>query len=148
MMADNEIGLIEATVELFDTWRDFVADYHAVGEEDICGIGSMDGGCATRTELAAAVERLQDHAKGIGFKKEWVPASTYWLVRDGRILGTCNLRHRLNEYLRKFGGHIGYSIRKILLRCESLDTVAPVESMTATDLRRKLLVRSLVDTYR
>ncbi len=38
--------------------------------------------------------------------------------------------------------------RKILLRCESLDTVAPVESMTVTDLRRKLLVRSLVDTYR
>ena len=41
-----------------------------------------------------------------------VPASTYLLVDDsGRVLGAINIRHELNEYLKKVGGHIGYGIR-------------------------------------
>ena len=30
---------------------------------------------------------------------------------DGRMLGTLQVRHTLNEYLLHFGGHIGYSVR-------------------------------------
>lgn len=42
-----------------------------------------------------------------------VPASTYFFVRksDDRIIGMINIRHRLNEFLLKEGGHIGYSVR-------------------------------------
>lgn len=42
-----------------------------------------------------------------------VPAKTYFLIRtqDNRIVGMINIRLALNEALRKFGGHIGYSIR-------------------------------------
>ena len=40
-----------------------------------------------------------------------MPASTYWLVRDGRVLAVSNLRHDLNDFLRHEGGHIGYSVR-------------------------------------
>ena len=44
---------------------------------------------------------------------EKVPARTYFLVRenDDRIVGMINIRLSLNDYLRKFGGNIGYSIR-------------------------------------
>ena len=31
--------------------------------------------------------------------------------RDNRIVGMLQVRHYFNEYLEKFGGHIGYSIR-------------------------------------
>lgn len=31
---------------------------------------------------------------------------------DHRVVGVIDIRHRLNEYLLKFGGHIGYSVRK------------------------------------
>ncbi|TFG47244.1 MAG: GNAT family N-acetyltransferase, partial [Candidatus Brocadiia bacterium] len=41
----------------------------------------------------------------------WVPANTYWLICEDRIVGTCNLRHELNDFLKNFGGHVGYSIR-------------------------------------
>ncbi len=37
--------------------------------------------------------------------------TTYWLVKDGRVLGTCRLRHALTEDLWRHGGHIGYDIR-------------------------------------
>lgn len=42
-----------------------------------------------------------------------VPARTFFLVRadDGRIVGMANIRLALNERLRHYGGHIGYSIR-------------------------------------
>lgn len=42
-----------------------------------------------------------------------VPARTYFLIRksDHKIVGMINIRLALNENLKKFGGHIGYSIR-------------------------------------
>lgn len=45
--------------------------------------------------------------------EEKVPARTYFLIRerDNRIVGMINIRLVLNERLRHFGGHIGYSIR-------------------------------------
>lgn len=45
--------------------------------------------------------------------EETVPAETYFLVReqDNKIVGMANIRLALNERFRKFGGHIGYSIR-------------------------------------
>lgn len=42
-----------------------------------------------------------------------VPADTFLAVRrsDGRLVGMTNIRHTLNDYLFRFGGHIGYSVR-------------------------------------
>ena len=42
-----------------------------------------------------------------------VPAKTFFLIRenDDKIVGMINIRLTLNEYLSKFGGHIGYGIR-------------------------------------
>ena len=42
-----------------------------------------------------------------------VPDSTFLCVRQGdeRLVGMINIRHRLNDFLLNYGGHIGYSIR-------------------------------------
>ncbi len=42
---------------------------------------------------------------------ELVPANTYFLMNEDRILGAIDIRHKLNDYLLNFGGHIGYGIR-------------------------------------
>ena len=41
-----------------------------------------------------------------------VPATQYLSVReaDGKIVGMLQIRHCLNGYLAKYGGHIGYSV--------------------------------------
>lgn len=41
-----------------------------------------------------------------------VPATQYIFVReeDNKIVGMIQIRHYLNDYLEKFGGHIGYSV--------------------------------------
>lgn len=45
-------------------------------------------------------------------RKSWVPSSTFFGVRksDGALVGVIDIRHRLNDFLRESGGHIGYSV--------------------------------------
>lgn len=42
-----------------------------------------------------------------------VPASQFLFVRksDNRLVGMIQVRHYFNEYLEKYAGHIGYSVR-------------------------------------
>ena len=42
-----------------------------------------------------------------------VPATQFMLVRkdDNKVLGFLQVRHEFNDYLSKYGGHIGYSVR-------------------------------------
>lgn len=44
-------------------------------------------------------------------EKGLVPATLYFLIDEkNKIYGALDIRHELNEYLEKFGGHIGYGI--------------------------------------
>lgn len=42
-----------------------------------------------------------------------VPATQFIFVRrsDNKLLGMLQVRHRFNDYLEKYAGHIGYSVR-------------------------------------
>lgn len=47
-------------------------------------------------------------------RKGYVPANTYIAISNNsrRLIGMIDVRHRLNEYLLNYGGHIGYSVKK------------------------------------
>lgn len=84
-------------------------------QEMIEANSSMDGTGSLRTyenaqEWIEFVREMEDAKK---IPSYLVPGTQYLYVResDGRIVGMIQLRHCLNEYLRKFGGHIGYSVR-------------------------------------
>lgn len=57
------------------------------------------------------LQKLNDFTKGIGLVGEQVEHSTFWLVDHNRVVGSVNIRHRLNDYLLKYDGHIGGGIR-------------------------------------
>jgi predicted acetyltransferase len=46
----------------------------------------------------------------------FVPQTVFWLVDGGTYVGRLSLRHRINDDLRRIGGHIGYDIRLSLRR--------------------------------
>lgn len=52
-----------------------------------------------------------DHAKGKNLPKDWIPATTYWLMDGDTFIGETTIRHQLTEHLRNVGGQIGYWIR-------------------------------------
>ncbi|MBL7141442.1 MAG: GNAT family N-acetyltransferase [Planctomycetes bacterium] len=61
---------------------------------------------------AGHLRRERGFAAGRNLPPGYVPASTYWLVRDGRdVVARSSLRHRLTAHLLHEGGHIGYSVR-------------------------------------
>jgi predicted acetyltransferase len=86
--------------------RDFLADFAASGEARIPAFFGAPG-----QSHAEIVETFARQSRGEGLEEGWVPGTTLFLVDEGRILGVANLRHRLTENLRRFGGHVGYSVR-------------------------------------
>ena len=76
---------------------------------------SMDGTGPMRTveDPATWLKINRDMERRETCPAHLVPATQYVLVResDGRIVGMLQFRHTLNDYLRRFGGHIGYSVR-------------------------------------
>ena len=106
-MDEQRLELVEATEDLADAYAAFLSVFEDAGE------GEIPGDCYWETlDMQAKIRRMREYARGENLPEGFVPATTYWLVRDGQeILGTVNLRHRLTEGLLKVGGHIGYSIR-------------------------------------
>ncbi|WP_414056067.1 GNAT family N-acetyltransferase [Macrococcus equi] len=37
--------------------------------------------------------------------------TTLFLIEDGTIVGSANIRHYLNKFLLNYGGHVGYGVR-------------------------------------
>lgn len=58
----------------------------------------------------AYLKTLDEQLAGIGLRPGWVPGT--FLVADvaGRIVGRSSIRHALNDFLEREGGHIGYGV--------------------------------------
>ena len=106
------MGIITLTLPTKEYERQ-VLDYK--NEFEING-DSMDGTAGLQKSrsfdewFSVIIDNLKEETVRTGF----VQASTYLAVRtcDQRVIGMIDIRHRLNDYLFQFGGHIGYSVRK------------------------------------
>ncbi len=80
---------------------------------DINGSGGLDKiyDGLTIEEAIEKCLKMEDKAYAESIGK--VSSSTYLMIResDDKLVGICNIRHYLNDYLRKVGGHIGYGVR-------------------------------------
>lgn len=91
------------------------AEYAAYRQAFLDAGSSMDGTGSMR-QYADAKDWLADNARYAdpATVPEGKVQSTQFICKrasDGRMLGTLQVRHTLNEYLLHFGGHIGYSVR-------------------------------------
>jgi predicted acetyltransferase len=57
------------------------------------------------------IKRTSDHSKGRNIPSNWMPATTYWLIDNDAFVGHVNIRHKLVDWSKKIGGHIGFAIR-------------------------------------
>ena len=100
-------------VEVSENFREQVLEYKDEfdnNNEILHGTAGLGKAENFEEWLKAIVDNSFEETVRQGF----VPSSTYLAVRveDDKLLGMIDIRHRLNEYLFNFGGHIGYSIRK------------------------------------
>ena len=92
-----------------------LAEVKAYREEMLAAGSSLDGtsGLIKYEDPAAWLAHVRMMENEDTCPKHWVPSTLYAAQRAGesRIVGMIDLRHRLNEHLAEFGGHIGYSVR-------------------------------------
>jgi predicted acetyltransferase len=75
------------------------------GEQFTFGLGYSDG-----MSWSKYLDELELHRRGVDLPSGLVPAT--FLVADvtGQIVGRTSIRHDLNEFLVREGGHIGYGV--------------------------------------
>ncbi|MCF7505599.1 GNAT family N-acetyltransferase [Vibrio sp. L3-7] len=56
----------------------------------------------------AYLKRRVAYSKGECLPEGWTPASTYFCIDSGQILGVVRVRHGTSEYIHNVIGHIGY----------------------------------------
>jgi len=65
----------------------------------------------TNQSFEEFVTMWSDQTKAINLKAGMVPATMYWFIDQEEFIGRVHIRHTLNDFLFKYGGHIGYYIK-------------------------------------
>lgn len=102
-------------VKLIKPSLEFNQEIMAFRQEFLEYGGSMDGcgnliNCETTNEW---LKEIDDLAQAETCPDGYVPMTQFICVReaDKKLVGVIQVRHYFNDYLEKFGGHIGYSVR-------------------------------------
>lgn len=51
-----------------------------------------------------------DESENLNIGEDRVPQSMFWMYADNEPVGFIKIRHYLNDYLKKHGGHMGYTV--------------------------------------
>lgn len=103
--------LIAPTVRLHDAWLAAHDEWGPGRHEDGFGLRPADE-VRSPAGFAAWVARLADESDPTRPPDPDRVRCTYrWIVEGGQVLGGIALRHRLDDFLLRVGGHIGYGIR-------------------------------------
>jgi predicted acetyltransferase len=97
--------LIKPTKEYADSWYDALLEFNAEHRSGFWKVPTEP------TDIHEYIQRTNDQEAGLNLPDYWVPATTYWLIDDGKFVGHVNVRHELTRKLEQQGGHIGYAIR-------------------------------------
>lgn len=67
------------------------------------------------TSYSEWLQQLKNNSSEKTVHPNLVVASTFFAVRqhDNKIIGMIDIRHTLNDYLRNYGGHIGYGVHPL-----------------------------------
>lgn len=86
--------------------NDYIQETITYGETYVNG----DGGVHLANSYDDWLKKEKKNHLGIELDENIVPATTYLYVEDNKVVGMINIRHCLNDFLLKKGGHIGYSV--------------------------------------
>lgn len=106
--------LVLPSIEFKDSFIEAVKEYQSQQQTDRVDIYELNIQ-DLQPDFSSFVSKMLSQAEGKNLPEGYVPQTTYWLVDNGDFIGRVSIRHKLNEFLLKEGGHIGYDIR--MIRC-------------------------------
>jgi predicted acetyltransferase len=102
----ENLKLVLPTLDMEKEALSYRQEYIDYGETYIHG----SAGLMKEEDYKLWVEKIT-YARTEKMPEGLVNASTYFAVVGDRIVGTIQIRYRLNEFLLNYGGHIGYGVR-------------------------------------
>jgi len=142
MMRDinfDNIHLVVPDMTYMDSYRAAWDSYRAHGVEDF-----VYPDVATKRKAMAYLKKIENFRRGIDMPKGYVPSSGFWLVDGRHYLGSGDVRHYLNDNLRRFGGNIGYSINPMFWRL-GLGTI--MLSLLLIEAKRLRIARPIITCF-
>ena len=108
-MNDKRVKLVRPQIthiKLIESYRNEFIKNHEV----ICGGSELE----KYDNINDWLIRIKNNSNEQTVLKGLVPESVFIMLSEdeSKMIGIVDIRHRLNENLFNFGGHIGYSIRK------------------------------------
>jgi predicted acetyltransferase len=97
--------LAEPSIAYRDSFIQSVHEFQAEGRQLNYDLNDLTN------DFGAFVQGLRHQKDRSKLKPGRVSASEFWLIDKNEFIGRLSIRHELNEFLLKMGGHIGYEIR-------------------------------------
>ncbi len=101
----SALKLVFPTLEMEAQALEYRQEYFDCEETTIHGSGGLLRTESYRDWITKINDALTSETE------TYVPSTTLFAVVGSRIVGTIQIRHKLNDFLLQFGGHIGYGVR-------------------------------------
>ncbi len=99
--------LVKPSLSMEKEYIDYVTEWEATEEKIVPNAAKRDS-----MSFKELVNKWEEYESERMYEKGLVPSSIYFLMdEDKKIYGAIDIRHELNDYLLRYGGHIGYGIR-------------------------------------
>ena len=99
-------------------WESYKESYNEMSHDGCVKGMDWDGKSSPEAYFQEAIEMKEGRNLG-----ELICATNFWVIADNEYVGRMSIRHELNDWLRNYGGHIGYEI-KISSRRKGIATKA------------------------
>ena len=101
--------MVFSTKEYKKRVEEYLQEFFDNGELEIAG----DGGLDRIKDFDEWLQKVQNDLSEDNIEDNRIPATLYLTIRklDKKIVGNVQIRHKLNEKILLYGGHIGDSIR-------------------------------------
>ena len=96
------LSFIFPTADMERLALDFRQEFFDNGESEVHG----DGALYLAESYSAWLEKIN-----LDLTRDDVPAATYFAFSGDKIVGSVQIRYRLDAYFSVYGGHIGFSVR-------------------------------------
>lgn len=102
----NNIYLKFPTIEDKNNWLEYIKEYRLDNPK------AKPLSCTEDLNYEDWLIKINKEHNGIDLPENRVPSSVYFLISHNKIVGHISIRHNINnEFLSKYGGHIGYGVR-------------------------------------
>ena len=109
-MSRDDLALVRPHIKFEQSWKTALDEFASC---NISGFWNIPG---SPDDIKKYIERTKMQAHGLDLPTGFVPASTFWLVRNQAFIGHLQIRHELTDFLKRIGGHVGYAIRPSMWR--------------------------------